>query len=72
MALCKKFKDLTIVEKRDFIGNLVHCVQNDDDLFEFGQQIIFAGKMSGVLHGVVVNPENTDEENNNNNLKKDQ
>lgn len=60
--LCNKYSNLSLVEKIRFIGELVHCVQNDDDSFQVGKALIVAAKINGVLDGVVILPENNEQD----------
>lgn len=60
--LCKKFRDLTPVEKVQFIGELNHAVMNSDILFEAAQVLISAAKERGILERVIINPVNIKED----------
>lgn len=64
--LCLNYQKLTPKERRDFIGEIVHCVQEDDELYELGKEIIRLGYKWGMFEGVTINPifpepENTDQ-----------
>lgn len=62
--LCKKYADLSHVDKIRYIGELIHIVQNDDEFYEMGFSLIYMAKMKGILDGVQILPEvkNTNDE----------
>jgi hypothetical protein len=62
MALCKQFENLTVIEKRDFIGSLSHCAMNDEICFEMAARVINYAQKKGVLDGVLINPPPVEEQ----------
>jgi hypothetical protein len=56
--LCEEYTKLTPKEKRDFIGELVHCVQEDSELYRLGKAIIAIAYQRGLFNGVIINPTN--------------
>lgn len=54
--LCESFYNLIPMEKRDYIGNIIHCVMNDEFLYLEGQKIIKKGQKKGLFEGVKINP----------------
>lgn len=56
MALCEKFEQLNVFEKRDFIGSLNHACMNDDICFELATRLLNYAQNKGVLNGVIINP----------------
>lgn len=57
--VCKKFEELTPAQKVMYIGEIVHCCQSDDQMFEFGEQIVKMGVMKGLFDGVKIGMEVT-------------
>jgi uncharacterized protein YdeI (BOF family) len=58
---CNEYQELTAIEKRDYIGSLIHAAINDSDLFKEGQKIINVAIAKGIFEGVVINPANKTE-----------
>jgi hypothetical protein len=58
---CKKYQDLSHVEKITYLGQLIHATQSDDELFEMGQNLIDLGIGKGVFDGVTILPESEKE-----------
>lgn len=56
MANCKKFNELTPMERCLFIAKLSHAVQSDNTLYYAAIKIIESGRLKGVFEGVVFNP----------------
>lgn len=56
MANCKKFQELTPLEKSTFIGKLVHAASNDDHTFSLCERIIELAEIKGVFDGVKIHP----------------
>jgi len=54
--LCEPFLKMTPLEASTYIGKLVHCVQNNPDLFLAGEKLIKKGEKMGLFEGVVINP----------------
>lgn len=55
--ICKKYDNLSHVDKIKYVGELVHIVQSNDDFFEMGEELIAKAKAKGLLDGVVILPE---------------
>lgn len=54
--LCEKYENLTIPERIEKIGRVVHCLQNDDECFDYIECLIRMAEQKGVFSGVVINP----------------
>lgn len=64
--ICKKYKNLSHVDKIRYIGELIHIVQNDDEFYDMGYSLIYMARMKGILDGVKILPEVQDADDNNN------
>lgn len=62
--ICKKYADLSHVDKIRYIGELIHIVQNDDEFYEKGYSLIKLAREKGILDGVQILPEVKDDNNN--------
>lgn len=49
--------NLTPKEKSEFVGQLVHSCQSDENLFSMGEEIIKLAQRRGLFENVVFNPE---------------
>lgn len=56
MANCKQWMALSQREKIEFIGKLVHLVQNDEQSFSRAHGMILRGDVQGLFDDVVINP----------------
>lgn len=54
--LCDKYQRLVPKEKSNFIGELLHAVQSDDDFFDLAEEIIQLAYRRGLFNGVIINP----------------
>lgn len=54
--ICEEYSNLNAVEKVMFIGQLVHIVQSDSNLFNNALKIIEIGKIRGLLDDVKILP----------------
>jgi hypothetical protein len=54
--VCKKFSEMTPVEKVLFIGELTHACMSDDDLHDMGSSLIEIAKAKGIFNNVKINP----------------
>ncbi|MBK7883494.1 MAG: hypothetical protein IPJ81_06645 [Chitinophagaceae bacterium] len=54
--ICEKFNQLTPFEKVIYIGKLVHAVENDDILFDAGNEIIELANNKGIFKGITIFP----------------
>jgi stalled ribosome rescue protein Dom34 len=61
MPNCKEFQELSVKEKWEYVGKVVHSIQNDSRLFAIGCDIINRAEKSGVLDDVLINPPQTQE-----------
>lgn len=62
--ICKKYADLSHVDKIRYIGELIHIVQNDDEFYDMGYSLIYMARMKGILDGVKILPEVKDDDDN--------
>lgn len=62
--ICKEFDELTPQEKTTYIGQLVHSVQSDSELFKTGQMLISVAKKKGLFDNVIINPQTHDPDTN--------
>ena len=53
---CQSYQSLTPKEKAEFIGQLVHAVQNNNDIFKLGQELIELATLKGLFENVVIMP----------------
>lgn len=56
--LCDRYQNLSHLQKVEFIGQLVHACQSDNDLLKMGEKIILLAQQKGVLDGVKIMPPN--------------
>lgn len=56
MANCVQYQSMTPKEKTEFIGKLVHLVQNDETSFSRARGMIIKGEEQGLLDDVVICP----------------
>lgn len=54
--ICPEFESLTPNERTEFIGGLVHAVQNSSAFFRLGTYIIRDAKKTGLFDNVIINP----------------
>lgn len=54
---CELYQALSVVEKYEYIGKLLHAAQSHDYFFMAGQKIIEAAEEKGFLNGVTIMPE---------------
>lgn len=66
MPVCKKFDELSIVQKITKVGQLVHIYQSDDTLHEHLNQLIELATLKGLFDGVVINPTSEETKTDNN------
>lgn len=53
---CKKYMELSPVERIELIGKIVHAIQSDDKLFAEGQKILRRAETLGIFEGVTILP----------------
>jgi len=61
--LCKKYEELGHFDKVTYIGELLHAVQSDNDLYEQGLELIKKAKSMGFFDGVKILPDHIKNEN---------
>jgi hypothetical protein len=61
--ICKTFSEMNPIEQSNYIGKLVHCVQNSELLLIKGEKIIKDGEDLGLFEGVTINPTNQETKN---------
>lgn len=61
--ICKNYDSLSHVEKIVYVGELLHSCQSDDELFLMGLSLIELARQRGLLNGVVILPEGSQENN---------
>lgn len=54
--ICKNYDQLTIVEKTQFVGKLMHLVQTSDHAFLSAEQLIKTADSQGVFNKIVILP----------------
>lgn len=59
--VCEQFDNLTPKEKTEYIGQVVHAIQSDKNLYEMGKEIIRLGNIKGLFEGVIIFPEGSEE-----------
>jgi hypothetical protein len=59
---CKNFQDLTIIEKTELIGKVVHVIQNDEKFFGLAKLMIADAEKEGLFKDVKILPESTPED----------
>lgn len=55
--ICNKYSELSPIEKVKYIGELIHSVQSDDNLYLAGCEVISKAKDEGIFDGVVILPD---------------
>lgn len=53
---CKLYQNLTCVEKVEFVGKIIHLLQNYDQSFTQCAMIIEQGEITGKFDEVIINP----------------
>lgn len=61
--ICKNYDSLSHVQKIVYVGELLHSCQSDDELFLMGLSLIELARQRGLLDGVVILPEESQEKN---------
>ena len=56
--ICHSYDQLTIVEKRQFIGKLMHLIQSDEKAFIEADQLIREADKDGIFKSVTILPVN--------------
>ena len=54
--ICEKYEALTIIEKVQMVGKLLHAMQSDNELFDKAEWIIVAAELQGIFNKVTILP----------------
>jgi hypothetical protein len=57
---CEKYLKLTPLERSMKIGMVIHCLQNDNALFDTCEEIIKLGNLKGLFDNVTFHPTGTE------------
>mgnify|MGYP001605569871 CR=1 FL=1 len=60
--ICKKYFELTPIERSSYVGQLLHSVMSDDDLYSIGKDLIDIAIAKGLFRNTVINPKIEDKE----------
>lgn len=55
--LCDKYFNLTPIERVSLVGELVHAIQSDNELFDMANDLIKLGILKGVFINTAILPE---------------
>jgi hypothetical protein len=55
--LCDKYFNLTPIERVSLVGELVHSIQSDDELFSMAEDMIKLAMLKGIFRNTIVMPE---------------
>ena len=55
--LCDKYFNLTPIERVSLVGELVHAIQSDNELFDMANDLIQLGILKGVFINTAILPE---------------
>jgi hypothetical protein len=53
---CKSYQNLSVAEKIEFTGKILHLIQNDESVFILAKQWVRIGEKSGLFKNVKINP----------------
>ena len=56
IKLCDKYDNLSPVERLTLVGEVVHALQSDDEIFDDVQKIIRKAIIKGLFVGTVILP----------------
>lgn len=56
--ICKTYDDLTIPEKVQLIGKVIHLLQNEEAICRTFMSIVRGAEQQGLLNNVTIVPEN--------------
>lgn len=51
-----KYQNLTIVEKIDMVGKLVHAIQADNEMFELAETLLIKAEEKGLFINIKILP----------------
>lgn len=51
-----KYQNLTIVEKIDMVGKLVHAIQADNEMFELAEKLLTKAEEKGLFINIKILP----------------
>lgn len=54
--ICPEYNAMTPLERKDYVGSLIHSVMSDGELLKMGQKMIKLAEKRGLFLGVVINP----------------
>lgn len=54
--ICKKYENLTIIEKVQMVGKLLHAMQSSNELFDKAKWIIEVAELQGMFDKVTILP----------------
>lgn len=57
IKLCEKYDNLNPVERLTLVGEIVHSLQVDDEIYDEVQKLIRKAVLKGLFVGVAINPE---------------
>lgn len=60
--ICEDYNQLSHADKIIFIGELLHSVQCDNELFQSAKTIIEIARLNNILTGVIILPQPTTEQ----------
>lgn len=55
--ICKNYETLSPKERTEFIGQLLHAVQNDNRAFNTCKMLVSVSEKLGVFTGIKINPD---------------
>ncbi len=61
IKLCTQYDNLTSKERIILVGEVVHCIQSDNLLFDMAKEILSKGHELKVLDGVIFLPDENKE-----------
>ena len=57
--ICEKYDRLTPIERVSYVGELIHAVMSDNELFDAGNSLINLAILKGLFEGVKILPNDT-------------
>ena len=55
--LCEKYESLEPLDRSRLVGEVVHCLMNDNTLFDIAKEIVNLGYKRGLFENVKIMPE---------------
>lgn len=59
--ICKKYQDLSVKERIEYVGKVFHAIISHDEFFQTGEVIIIRAEKMGLFENVIINPQPIDE-----------